>query len=101
MIPSPQSAIASGPAAVRAVGPVNKAHHAIALIGIEHRDQEAPYRVAISPRNFGKRMADAGGLQRGETQSQHLALDGNVQQPLPAIFGAFLLLHISFIDKLL
>src|SRR5215467_10918661 len=100
MIPLPQSAIASRPAAARAVGPINEAQHAIALIGIEHRDQETPYRVAISRPNFGKRMAKAGRLQRSETHSQRLALYGNVEQSLSAILGAFLLLHISFIDKL-
>jgi len=62
----------------RAVCALDQAHHVAALIRIEHRDQEAPYRVAAIRLNLGKRTADACGLQRGKAQSQRFSLRGNV-----------------------
>src|SRR6266436_1925055 len=91
----------SRPAAARRIGAVDQSQHAVALPGVEHRDQETPRHVVVAVTLAGERAADALALQAGEPECQRLAFGGDEQQPLPAVGGAFLLLHIALVDELL
>ena len=48
-----------------------------------------------------KHAGDARGLQPGKLHRQRLARRADIEQPLAAIIGAFLLHHIAFVDQLL
>ena len=85
----------------RAVGARDEPQHAVAVVGVDHGDQEPARRLVRVGPELGERARDARGLQAGELHRQRLALRRDEEQALAAVVGAFLLHHVALVDELL
>src|SRR5450755_4795587 len=79
----------------------HQTQHALAVIGVDHGDEETPRRLMRVWAELGEGAVDTLRLQAGKLERQGLALRRHIQETLPPVLRAFLLHHEALIDQLL
>ena len=83
------------------VGPRNPPQHVLAVLNVDHGRQKPPRRLVAAGTKLLKCPGDARGLQARQFHGQRVALGCDIEQPLAAVAGAFLLHHITLVNELL
>src|SRR5215475_13654160 len=91
----------SGALPPRAVRPCDEPEHPVAVVAVDHGDQEAARRLVGARPEFRQRRPYPSALQPGELHREPFALRVHVEQALAAVVGAFLLHDIALVDELL